>query len=141
MNDALPLGNRGSTNMRHPNRHERRARAKRGRQQVFEMKLVYVTATPGDAHEALAVASVLGKVASDAPPFCMCCNAALSKHYPPTSVMLIRPFALTATKLMVGAICAGCDARGFSFVQAGVIAHFRDSGFMPDARAAAAGAA
>jgi hypothetical protein len=122
------------------NRHERRALAKRGRQQVFELKLVDTWA-PEDVNEARAVESVLSKIASDAPPLCMCCDATLTESRPPTSVMVVRPFAMSTGHIITGGVCANCDARGFTFVKAGCIAQFRTSGFMPDAREAQAGRA
>jgi hypothetical protein len=125
-------------------RRQSRARAKRSRQQVFELKFYDLRALIGVLQpdrpmtgEVVAVVKALAAI-RQGNKLCMCCDAPLGRW--PGSVMVCTPFAAPPEQAMVGGICGQCEALGPEYVQERCIATFRAGGLY-NARTIKAGAA
>jgi hypothetical protein len=129
------------------NRRARRAAAKRGRQQVFEMQFFDREALlgllrPDRPITSETITTVMALVAIKAGgKHCMACDAPLARGAFPGSVMVCSPFAAPIDVATVGGVCVRCESLGPDYVKVACIAQFRESGAVPDAREIVAGRA
>lgn len=128
---------------RRGNRHQRRASAKRQRQQVFELKfygpraLVEVLRPDRPmTSDVIAVVKALTAIKAGGKR-CAACAAEFAAGSWPGSVMVLTLFP--AGSATVGGVCERCEGRGPAYVKAACLAAFREA--MPDARETQAGVA